>query len=560
MHKAFAPLVWNAQLNASLATGKKSKAIDLSWSTSYGTSCTPDTLMVRYNKVARGTATAPDPTDGKDGALLGYLDTDETSTTHMLVHAYTSYAYTIYACETSGCSVLCTGNQNDDDEVITEKERWVVHGVHDYTDTGVGVLDLPLWRGAADPELHAFQAGTHDDKVGMFFHGSTSGTPGDPHGIYMITTGTTWTDDVNDPDQWSDPEQLIQVTSSSGDYPNVSNIMVVPTRDGATNNLLRLFWTTDHRSSPEDPEDNTIHSLLSTDHDGDDYGVCCSDSGDCSSTTGCLLSPYSEVCCDFEDATVVDEFEVESHSCLSDAGWHGHDLWNDLGPTWNPATDELTFLISGTTSGTPLGECQYCDDEAGADLVRWDLDGGCSLWDSDTGAKFCLEGMWEDGDTADTAELEDTADTADLSWCPDESWWVPRGSSNNNVHDPAAFPYPTESKIYVKAKHTRWLVGYSSDNGRTIEDTSAIEFYFEDEDSGDTAVDTDDVLDPGCVEDLALIPWSRPSFKRELMLFVPKDQGSDNRARCFATQDTGVDDDDEDYWFLGGLLAAVLHN
>ena len=67
------------------------------WSTNYGDLCSPVKLLLRYDK----SGTPPDPEDPKAGEFLEYLDTDENSTTHGLLHAATTYAYTIYGCEDS---------------------------------------------------------------------------------------------------------------------------------------------------------------------------------------------------------------------------------------------------------------------------------------------------------------------------------------------------------------------------------------------------------------------------------------------------------------------------
>ena len=132
VREAFAPLDWDASLNASRTSGKGSKSIDLSWDTDFlGTTCSPDHLVVRYNKLVRSTATSPSSSDPKDGTLLGTFDTDEGSTVHRPLHATTSYAYTIYACEQPGCTSTCDANV-DTDEQPTAQERWRATSVTDY--------------------------------------------------------------------------------------------------------------------------------------------------------------------------------------------------------------------------------------------------------------------------------------------------------------------------------------------------------------------------------------------------------------------------------------------
>ena len=98
--EALSFIPWNAFLTASPTSAKGSKEMNLVWSTNYGDLCTPVKLLLRYNK----SGTPPDPEDPKAGDFLEYLDTDENSTTHGLLHAATTYAYTIYGCEDSLCT------------------------------------------------------------------------------------------------------------------------------------------------------------------------------------------------------------------------------------------------------------------------------------------------------------------------------------------------------------------------------------------------------------------------------------------------------------------------
>jgi len=252
------------------------------------------------------------------------------------------------------------------------------------------------------------------------------------------------------------------------------------------------------------------------------------------------------VCCDFEDVTVQSEFHGEDGNCLNNGGWHGHDLWDDVGATWDPDEDELAILFSGSTEQGITG-CENCEDEADVQMWWWDTGGGCDTGDTDMSAKFCLEEEEENSIPSDTA----------TSWCPKESWW---DTGHDSIHDPAALAYPSEVKVYAKKDHEYWFVGYSSDNGRTIEDTSAIEFYFEDEDTGDSAVDTDDVLDPGCIEDMTVSAWVEPSFLREVIVFVPYGNQTDGGTRCFCTQDEEIEINGEGFETYPGLLSAVLHN
>lgn len=538
--KALAIFEWNASLFATPKPGLGSKVIDLSWGTSYGPLCSPERLMVRYNKGS----TPPNPAY-KDGTLLGYFDTDENDTTHQLVHAATDYAYTIYACEGPTCSVLCDIT-NESDAVTTENEQWLVQSVRDYDlDTDVRILDPDVWWKQADPELHRHSFGAHQGEVGVFFHGDDDDVD-KPEGVWVLhSADTTWESDWNDPSAWGSTT-MVASTTTSGEYDGPKNLMVVPTQDASSNSRLRLFWTS---ADGQEPTYYTLNSALAVDADGDDYGLCCADSGDCSSTSTCSLGDFDEVCCDFEDngADVRLEYTALDGNCLAMVGWHGHDLWDDLGPVWDPTTDELALLFSGDPSTT--GACDDCtvppmEGQADVDMWFWDTGGGCDSGDPDTAAKFCLAEV--DGDTGDT----------DSSWCPDQMV--------SDAHDPFSVSYPDEKKVYWKVGHSAWMVGYTSDNGRTFEDESEIDFYFEDEDPYDTGMDTDDVLDPGCVEDPASIIWKAGPFARELMVFLTRTAKrgafAEDAFRCFSTQDTGVVPDDPEFEEYPGLVSAVLWN
>ena len=112
--------------------------------------------MLRYNKDTG----APDPTKPLAGTLLKYLDTDESSTQHLLVHADTTYANTIYGCEGANCLITCTTTTNESDDATTERERWVLQGIHDYDqDTGARVLGTATWPEQHCPELYRFRTG-----------------------------------------------------------------------------------------------------------------------------------------------------------------------------------------------------------------------------------------------------------------------------------------------------------------------------------------------------------------------------------------------------------------
>jgi hypothetical protein len=540
--QAFAPINWNAYLYAATTSGKRSKEISLNWSTSYGTSCTPVKLMLRYNKDTG----APDPTKPLAGTLLKYLDTDESSTQHLLVHADTKYAYTIYGCEGANCLITCTTTTNESNDATTERERWVLQGIHDYDqDTGARVLGTATWPEQHCPELYRFRTGnSYTGKMGLHFHGENS--TGDAYGVWVAhTTTTAWEDNWNDPTKWADPI-MIASSTSSGDNQGPKNIMVVPTVDDEDNDRMRLFWTsTDDKTNPTYFR---LQSALSTDADGDDYGLCCSDTGDCSSTSNCSLGGFDEVCCDYDDAgaELRMEYDVDEGPCLRDVGWHGHDIWDDMGPRWDPASDELVLLFSGHASedaGEGCGECYNHGTygEADIDLWYWDTGGGCDTGDTGPEAQFCLS----------IEEEDDGEYPSGTDWCPDESMV--------DFHDPFGLPYPGgEIKVYFKKEEQLWKVGYSSDNGRSFEDTSAIEFYFEDEDTGDTAVDTDDAMYPGCVDDPTIIAWKSGAFTKEVMVLLPHIPINAEDHRCFSTQDTSVPFEDIDTF--RGLVVAVLGN
>ena len=536
--QAFATINWNAYLNAVTTSGARSKSISLNWSTEYGTTCTPEKLMLRYNKDTG----SPDPTKPLRGTLLKYLDTDESSTQHLLAHARTKYAYTIYACESANCLNICTATTNESDDATTARERWVVAGVHGYDeDTGARILAPNTWTRQNDPELYRFESGTsYSGKIAIYFNGQEDG---EPAGLFVVhSNDTTWQDNWNATDKWGTPIMIAQGTQG-GDHEELKNTIVVPTDDGEANERLRLFWT-----SYDGDNETTyyrLHSALSTDEDGDDFGLCCADTADCSSTTTCGLLG-SEVCCDFDDEGVDmrTEYVAEDGNCLAMSGWHGHDLWDDHGPVWRPSLNELSILFSGDPVDEPEEECGICDVDAppsDIDMWRWDTGGGCDSRDSDTAAKICLE---------EVQVFEDT----DFSWCPDQKI--------SDRHDPFALAYPDETKVYVKNGQTGWIVGYSTDNGRTIEDTSAIEFYFDFHDSGDTAndtaADTADALDPGCVNDPTILAWKNGSDIHEVMVFIPSNNaaGSTNRDRCFSIQDTEEPIGDG----FGGFLLATLNN
>jgi len=324
----------------------------------------------------------------------------------------------------------------------------------------------------------------------------------------------------------------------------VKNLTVVPTHDGVTDKLLTLFWTT-----VDDPggsnEDYKLHSLISTDQDGDDFGLQCPDNTACSSTTGCSVHTADTAAwCDFEDTGIDlrEEYHAEDGNCLAAIGWHGHALWDDLGASWDPDEDELSLLFTGDNVGA--APCHVCGDiDADVNMWRWDTGGGCDAADPDPDAKFCLE-----------EELRKAG--GDTAYCPDDKW--------EDVHDPAMVAYPGEFKVYAKTVQKRWYVGYSSDNGRSYEDTSVVQFLFEDETPTDTG-DTDDELDGGCVGDPAVLIWKGGALKKEMMVFLavqvdPENPDLYTRDRCFETQDTLIEPDDTAYRAYPGAIAAVLEN
>ncbi len=273
----------------------------------------------------------------------------------------------------------------------------------------------------------------------------------------------------------------------------------------------------------------------------DDFGLRCLDNETCSTTTGCHLQTGDTAAWrDFDDTAIDlrEWYHAEDGNCLLAGGWHGHALWDDLGASWDPTEDELSLLFTGDNFGT--SPCHRCADATSdVNMGRWDTGGGCDSADPDTAAKFCLEEevREKDGDTA---------------YCPDDKW--------EDVHDPAMVAYPQEFKVYVKKGRQRWLVGYSTDNGRSYEDTSVVNFLFEDETPEDTG-DTDDALDGACVADPAVLIWKAGALKKEVMIFLAQQTGeAHTRARCFETTDTNVPTDDTAYREYPGAIAAVLEN
>jgi hypothetical protein len=544
LKKAFAPEVWTANIVANTRAGQRSKRIELGWETDFPVvGCEPTRLMIRYNKQVRGTASSPSPLNPSDGTFLTYKSITNNSYDHVLLHADTSYAYTIYACTSAtACMAVCSNVVATVDEVSTQRERWVLQGIHGYDqDTGSRILSPSSWPEQHSPELHRYGAGTsYNGKMAVYFLGETD-EDSPPYPVQVThSSSASWEDNWNDPSEWSTPVMLASGTAG-GDRNVLTSPQIVPTVDGEDNPRMRLFWVATDNTN--DPSSFKLESALSTDADGDDFGLCCSDTAECSSTDGCSFGG-STVCCDFDDASaeVREEFDVEDGACLDDLGWHGHDLWDNQGPRWDEAENELVLLFTGQpdTGGT----CGYCFNHGNPpgdiDLWFWDTGGGCDIADTALGPKFCLNTEFEDEDTGETG----------AAWCPKETFV--------DAHDPFGLPYPDEIKIYFKEGQNRWLVGYSSDNGRTIEDTSAVDFYFADEDSGDTAVDTDDVMSGGCAEDPTIIAWKNGSFTREVMVFLPQTPDDASHDRCFSTQDTAVPFDDIERF--EGLIVAVLGN
>jgi hypothetical protein len=531
--EAFSVLPWNAWLSANPASAKGSKDINLAWGIAYGDMCTPVRLMLRYDK----SGTPPDPEDPKAGDLLRFLDTDETSTTHGLLHAATTYSYTIYGCEDSGCDIICDDVGHVSDSALTETEKWLATSIHGYDeDTDVRILDPTDWTEQAGPDMHRHTFGTYDDQAAVFFLADDA-TPELPHAVYVMhSDDTTWQSDWNTAD-WGIPVMIASGTGA-GDYMNPKNIIVVPSVDEADNERLALFvTTTDHKDSP------TFTNLISAealDADGDDFGLCCTDSEECSTTDDCNIGDYDQVCCNFEDtgAKVRLEFEGLVDNCLDLIGWHGHDLWDDMGPAWDPDDDELTILFTGDqNSEEPCENCAPEDGSSNIDMWRWDTGGGCDTGDPDTAAKFCLEEVLEyEGEGQD--------------WCPDEKF--------EDRHDPFSVSYIDEKKVYWKEGMETWYVAYTSDNGRTFADISEIEFYFDDTDAG---FGLGDELFGGCVEDPASIIWKDGTTVHELMVIVPGLDPVDNENfRCFSTQNMEIDTDDPEYETYPGLFTAILTN
>jgi hypothetical protein len=85
LHKAFAPVAWNAQLTVDTVTNKTSKAFAISWDKTYPVGCEPTRLMIRYNKAVRSTASSPSVSDTTDGTFLGWEDAEDTARTHIVV-------------------------------------------------------------------------------------------------------------------------------------------------------------------------------------------------------------------------------------------------------------------------------------------------------------------------------------------------------------------------------------------------------------------------------------------------------------------------------------------
>lgn len=102
-----------------------------------------------------------------------------------------------------------------------------------------------------------------------------------------------------------------------------------------------------------------------------------------------------------------------------------------------------------------------------------------------------------------------------------------------------------------------WYVAYTNDNGRTFDDITEVEFYFEED---DTDGGLGDDLDPACVEDPTTTIWKNGTNVHELMVFVPMTEVLEDNFRCFCTQDTAVDPEDSGFEAYPGMLTAILWN
>ncbi|MFH1465956.1 MAG: hypothetical protein ABIO70_16325, partial [Pseudomonadota bacterium] len=287
LHKAFAPLLWHPNLDAEPHPVQGSKSIVLTWDTKYPTGCEPFRLMIRYDK---NTTTPPDGSNTSDGFFLAFEDTDVDELILNLLHAKTTYAYTIYACTSEyGCGTICAANTNSD-TASTEQEEWLATSIHGYDeDTDIRILDPSVWISQAGPDVYRFDTGTsYAGQAGIYFLGQSTSS-GEPVGVYVVhTDDTTWQNDWNTAD-WDSPTMIASETTA-GDYMGPRNIIVVPTLDDEDHERMTLFVT--NADSTQNPTWSILHSVTSLDADGDDFGLCCADTDDCSSTTDCTLGGY----------------------------------------------------------------------------------------------------------------------------------------------------------------------------------------------------------------------------------------------------------------------------
>jgi len=383
---------WDAGFSASAKSGKEARAVATTWTAV--TEC--DDFSFHSYRVCwdKDTTTAPTSPAGADDCrvVLGL----SASSKDLFIHrSEMDFGLRLFACQNAACTQYYgdgggTGSTvaNDDDSASTERLCFITEDVSDDQDDDRVLSTADYGTAVMAVDALMYPTGwTKANRLGLFWSHRESGEDV----VKMKVADDTGWQNWNTYSSWSS-DTLVAESGTGGATDVVTHPWVVASDDGSTK-AVRLFVHA-YDAGSGGPDQSEVYSADSTDEEGTDFSLECTDPGGC---TDCAYGDF----CDYSGASLAIDADGDAGDEYLDSAAHGRIMWDYVASgAVDFTSDSPGMLFSGDVQAGPT--CTQAGSAGPDDIYRATWDSSGWAWDiEDDGT--CPESMGDGDDQHDPA-------------------------------------------------------------------------------------------------------------------------------------------------------------